>query len=78
MYDATGILLGIGCLFTWISVLHYLAYDHVFGVSTSKQFKYFLSYKYVFPNISVSSIAFSRFVFNLDTYIHNLLFLTEF
>ncbi|XP_063398254.1 mucolipin-2-like [Mytilus trossulus] len=32
MYDATGILLGIGCLFTWISVLHYVAYDHVFGL----------------------------------------------
>lgn len=34
MYDTTGILLGVGCLFTWMSVLHYLAYDHVFGVST--------------------------------------------
>ncbi|XP_076115101.1 mucolipin-1-like isoform X4 [Mytilus galloprovincialis] len=32
MYDTTGILLGFGCLFTWMSVLHYLAYDHVFGL----------------------------------------------
>ncbi|XP_052067097.1 mucolipin-2-like [Mytilus californianus] len=32
MYDTTGILLGFGCLFTWMSVLHYLAYDHVFSL----------------------------------------------
>lgn len=31
-YDSTGILLGLGCLFTWLSVLHYLAYDHVFSL----------------------------------------------
>ncbi|XP_076115103.1 uncharacterized protein LOC143082940 isoform X5 [Mytilus galloprovincialis] len=34
MYDTTGILLGFGCLFTWMSVLHYLAYDHVFGFAS--------------------------------------------
>ena len=32
LYDSTGILLGLGCLFTWLSVLHYLAYDHVFSL----------------------------------------------
>ncbi|XP_052067096.1 mucolipin-3-like isoform X4 [Mytilus californianus] len=59
MYDATGILLGLGCLFTWISVLHYLAYDHVFGLIFSVMEK---SAFVVIKFLACVSILFAGFV----------------
>lgn len=32
-YDVCGILIGVGCLLVWLTLLHYLAYDPDFNVS---------------------------------------------
>lgn len=56
-YDATGILLGLGCLFTWLSVLHYLAYDRVFSVSIEVLFPNYFWIGFVFdPGLALFAI----------------------
>jgi len=34
VYDVCGILLGLGCLLTWIGILHFLNFFSTFYVST--------------------------------------------